>query len=231
MRFIIIGCAYAGKTTLAVEISKWMIREHGRPFARWHNHFIAPHLERHLVVNRGAADRFDVVREETPDRDPDAMVAQFRSMAPAMLESFSRHMIWHHLHPSMFHDDPDCLFIDFYYGDAVYAPLYYGYGEPGSFADRDRRARAWDGHVAQLAPDTVLVLVRASASVIRERMRLAPRPESFLQDGHVERVLAEFERQYANALIPRRIAVDTSSGCANAAFDSFLSQMAPHLPA
>ena len=229
MRLIITGCTYAGKTTLAVEISKWMIREHGSPSVRWHNHFVVPNLERHLVVVRDADGGYEMQREETPDRDPAAMVAQFRSMPPTMLESFSRHMIWHHLHPSMFHDDPDYLLIDFYYGDAVYAPLYYGYGEPISFADRDRRARAWDGHVVQLAPDTILVLVRASANVIRERMRRACRSDAVLEDSHVEHVLAGFERQYVNSLIPRRIALDTGSGDVDATFDSFLTQMRPHM--
>ena len=39
MQLILTGCGYAGKTTLAVEISRWMIREMGVPFVRWHNHF------------------------------------------------------------------------------------------------------------------------------------------------------------------------------------------------
>ena len=50
MQLILTGCGYAGKTTLAVEISRWMIREMGEPFVRWHNHFVVPQLDRHLIV-------------------------------------------------------------------------------------------------------------------------------------------------------------------------------------
>ena len=74
------------------------------------------------------------------------------------------------MHPDMFGPREDTLMIDFYYADAVYAPLYYGYGEPDSFSDRRRRAREWDHHLLVQAPDAVLVLVEASPSAIRSRM-------------------------------------------------------------
>ena len=50
MQLILTGCGYSGKTTLAVEISRWMIREMGVPFVRWHNHFVVPRLDQHLIV-------------------------------------------------------------------------------------------------------------------------------------------------------------------------------------
>ena len=50
MRLLLIGCEYAGKTTLAVEISRWMIEVTGLKLVRWHNHFVVPRLDTHLVV-------------------------------------------------------------------------------------------------------------------------------------------------------------------------------------
>ena len=83
MKLILIGCEYAGKTTLAGEISQWMIRERGLASVRWHNHFVKPQLERHLVVSPKGDGGYDVQCQETPDRDPLAMVEHFRAMTPS----------------------------------------------------------------------------------------------------------------------------------------------------
>ena len=120
MRLILIGCEFSGKTTLAIEISKWMIQTFGLPTVRWHNHFVRPYLERHLIVQLQSDGQYDVKREDTPDRNPDQMQDYFQSMPPTMLESFLRHMIWHHLHPSFYHYDEDYLLIDFFYAEAVW---------------------------------------------------------------------------------------------------------------
>ena len=94
----------------------------------------------------------------------------------------------------MFGPREDNLMVDFYYADAVYAPLYYGYGEPGSFSDRRRRAREWDHHLLVQAPDAVLVLVEASPSAIRERMDADQRTREVLKPQDVETVLQGFRR-------------------------------------
>ena len=67
MRLILIGCEYAGKTTLAVEISKWMIEALGLPFVRWHNHFVVPHIDQHLVVRAQGDDRIPVPGKAAAD--------------------------------------------------------------------------------------------------------------------------------------------------------------------
>ena len=87
-------------------------------------------------------------------------------LRPSVLEQLTRHMVWRHLHPDIYRKNEHVLTTNQYYADAVYAPIYYGFGEPGSFADRRQRAREWDNELLSVAPDTVLVLVRASAEVI-----------------------------------------------------------------
>ena len=229
MRLIIIGCEYAGKTTLAVEISKWMIQAMGLPFVRWHNHFVAPRLDGHLVVRADEDGGVVVPGKVATDLNTEEDEQQIMTLRPSLLEQFQRHMIWRHLHHGMYRDDDDCLEVNFYYADAVYAPLYHGYGEPGSFADRRQRARAWDAEVLGLAPDTVVVLVKASADVIRQRMRRGHRPRCILKEEDVELVLDRFQEEYADSLIPRRFTLDTTSASVGETVQDFLGQMWQYL--
>ena len=229
MRLLVIGCEYAGKTTLAQKVSRWMIEEMGVSHVRWHNHYVVPHLDRHLIV-RAREDPSTVVSgKKDADLNTEEDEKQMMTLAPSLLEQFQRHMIWRHLHPDMYRGPDDALTINGHYADAVYAPLYYGYGEPGSFADRRQRARAWDCELMSLAPDTVLVMVKASAEVIRRRMRQSPRPRCVVRDRDVELVLDRFQEEYDSSLITRRFALDTTAAPVKETFHEFLRKMWPHL--
>ena len=95
MRLFLIGSEYSGKTTLAEGLSRWMIAAMDLPFVRWHNHFVAPQLDRHLVV---WAD------EEKTGARPGKQVDE--EFGAEELEQFQRHM---------FRDDADALFIQGHY--------------------------------------------------------------------------------------------------------------------
>ncbi len=239
----VIGSEYAGKTTLAVEISKWMIQSMGFNMVVWHDHCVVPRSASsststggHLTVLRPGARAPDtpygayVVRDpDQEDPDDEARESEVLGLSPWLLEQFQRHMVWRHLHHSMVPDEDDFLSIGFYYADAVYAPMYYGFGEPGSFADRTRRARHWDAEMLGTAPDTVLALVKASPDVIRERMRAAPRPRSLLKESDVGHALDRFEEEYESSLMQRRISLDTSSAPVADTLAKFVDEMRPHL--
>ena len=47
MRIIMIGCEYAGKTTLAGKTVDWIVEAMGRssPICAWHDHFVLPFNE------------------------------------------------------------------------------------------------------------------------------------------------------------------------------------------
>ena len=239
MHLIMIGSEYAGKRTLAAEISKWMIESMGLSLAYWHSHYVVPHSFSsstgqggHLTVIR--RDGRYVVRDRMGDVDVNAeeaaeMEEDVLALKPWLLEQLQRHMIWRHLHHSLYRGDDDYLVINFYYADAVYAPLYYGYGEPGPFTDRRRRARAWDAEVMGMAPDTVLVLVKASADEVSQRMRQSPRPRCVLKERDVPLVLDRFQEEYDNSLIFRRFTVDTTGASVEESFKQFLEQMWPYL--
>ena len=144
MRLLIIGCEYAGKTTLARAISHRLLAGMAAPVdgdgptacphpIQWHNHFVVPRLDGHLIV-RAPGDR-TIIGKEAADLNTAEDEAQIMALRPSVLEQLQRHNIWRHLHPDLFRGD-DSFFINHYYADAVYAPLYYGYGQPGTFSDR-----------------------------------------------------------------------------------------------
>ena len=226
MRLLIVGCEYAGKTTLARGISNWMIEAMGLRLVRWHNHFVVPRLDSHMIIH--AEGDVTAVGKEAPDLNTAEDEEQIMSLRPSVLEQFQRHNIWRHLHPDLFRGD-DALFVNHYYADAVYASLYYSYGQPGSFADRTARARAWDAELLERAPDVVLVLVRATADAIKERMRGTPRVRGLLKEEDVLHVLDRFDDQYKNSLIPRKFDLDTTDASAGVTFQRFLENVQPHL--
>ena len=226
MRLLIIGSEFAGKTTLARRNSRWMIDSMEIPYVRWHDHFVVPRLDRHLIVPAGAD--MPVVGKNESDLNTAEDEEQILSLRPMVLEQLQRHNVWRHLHPDVFRED-DSLFINHYYAEAVYAPLYHGYGEPGSFADRPGRARAWDRELLLRAPETVLVLVECEPRLIRERMGRGPRPRCILRENDADRVTRLFREQFDASLIPAKFSLDTGAASPDEVFASFHRQMEPHL--
>ena len=99
----------------------------------------------------------------------------------------------------------------------------------GPFSDRSARARAWDTELLERAPDTVLVLVRATAAVIRERLRRTARDREIIREADVPHILDRFDDEYARSLIPRKLVLDTTTATADATFAQFLEDVRPHL--
>ena len=130
-------------------------------------------------------------------------------MKPSLLEKFSRYLIYYHFQHVMYTDNHHLL-TNWYYGDAVYAPMYYGYGAPGAVADRQKMARRLDAEVMRAMPDMVLVHISAHADVIRQRMTEGRHPYCVLKEEDVDRVLLRFQEEYRSSLIRRRFTLDTS---------------------
>ena len=227
MKIILIGCEYVGKTTLATAIGKWIIEKTGAPYVRWHDHFVIPKIDFHLVIRKGD-DASIVVPGENKEPITEVEEEQLRSLSPILLEQFQRYLIWRHLHPDGFREE-DYLLINFYYADAVYATLYYGFGEPGSFSDRRMRARAWDTELLKLAPDTTLVLVKSSPEVIKSRMKEDPRPRGLLKESDIEEVLHRFEVEYNDSRIHNRFILDTTTDSIDDSLNVFKHWIEPYL--
>jgi shikimate kinase len=204
MKLILVGCEYAGKTTLAKEIVKWTDRTMGGA--------------------RGFHDHFSIPSSELTAEDQE----QFITLSPRLKEMFQRYVIEYHLQPA-FYSDPDHNLVGFHIEEAVYAPLYYGYGRKGEYAERTGFARSIEKEIVARAPDTVLILLKASTGVIASRMRENPHPRPVVQEKDIEYVLQRFEEEYQSSLIRKRFVLDTTTATVSETLSQFVAQIEAHL--
>ena len=108
MRLILIGCEYAGARTLANAIGEWANANMGARIG-FHQHWKYPHI----------------AHSELSEEEQQQMLA----ISPRMKELIQRNNLEYHLQPS-FYRDADHNMIGFYIEEAIYAPLYFGYGTP-----------------------------------------------------------------------------------------------------
>ena len=203
MRLIIIGCEFVGKTTLAGQISAWGLKNLGQQI-NWHDEWV--------VTDEGMG--------------ADTRV-EFQRVPSSILESLRHYQISYHLNPGFFGDNDHCL-VGFYFSEAVYAPLYHGYGGKGSHGDLEIMAAHPDRQLVATAPDVVLVTMTASPEVIRQRMAAPDAHETIQQSGDVEAIIKRFEELAARSFIRKRIALDTTDSTPEQTFAQFLTQMEPH---
>ena len=152
LNLILVGCEFAGKTTLANEIVEWSKRTLGR-YSHFHDHFTIPSTE----------------------LEGDAK-EEYRRASSQIKEMFQRFMMQYHMSPD-FYGNVDHHLMGFHIEEAVYAPLYYGYGGEDSGSpirsakgQRSEMARTMEATILERAPNVILVLLHASPKVIRQRM-------------------------------------------------------------
>jgi hypothetical protein len=126
--------------------------------------------------------------------------------------------------------------------DAVYAPLYYGYGgkesgAPGRSPEGQRTtyARVTESRIMKRCPNVVLVLMKASPEVIRGRRRENPTVEpgeptrGVVKAEDVEFVLKRFEEEFDAALIENKITLDTTSATEEETLAEFVEKHEPFM--
>ena len=153
-----------------------------------------------------------------------------------------------------FYSAPDHNLMGIHIEEAVYAPLYYSYGGKNSAAplrspegQRTTHARHVEEKILERAPEAVLVLMEASAGVIKQRMRanVHPDPEAVVgqkkskpfgeptrgvvQEGDVEFVLKRFEEEFEASLLKNKMALDTTSATVKATLAEFVDKVQPFL--
>ena len=212
MRLIIIGCEYAGKTTLSEGLREWMINTFGSCGTSFHDHF--------LPWSPNDAG----IKAATVESELKLLTLDDTSL----LEQFCRYILHYHTHPS-FYSGADHGVVNWFYGDAVYAPLYYGFGGPDVPTDRVLMARNYEASVMKEAPDTVLVLLTARPEIIRQRREQDPNPGPYPRDQDIDLVLRRFDEEYRCSLIRNRIHLDTSDTTAAETLQDFLRQVEPML--
>ncbi len=204
MRLILVGCEYAGKTTLVSQIKQW--------------------IERTMGPTRGFHDHFTVPMSDVSEKEQE----QFLSLSPRLQEMFQRYMIEYHLQPA-FYSYPDHLLVGFHIEEAVYAPLYYGYGREGEYTGRTTYARNREKDIMEAVPDTVLILIRAEAQVIAKRMRENAHPRGVVQEKDIPHVLQRFEEECQSSLIGNQFALDSTTATVEETLKEFVAQIEPYL--
>ena len=224
MDLILIGCEWAGKRTLGNEIAKWWAEQTGNEHhppptgIHFHDHYTVPH-----VVHIGGHEHHQDQSEE-----------DILKLNPGLLEHFQRYQIEYHFQRS-FISAGDHWNIDWYYADAVYAPHYWGYGRPGEYADRRETRMVWDRDVMDLMPDSVLVLVKTTPDVIRQRMAqgdsLYPQrhTNTMFKAEDAEYILGRFQEEFDNSLIRQRFAIDTTNPTPQGSLQEFVTKIDSYL--
>ena len=210
MNLIIVGCEYTGKTTLGNNIVNWTDSNVGigRGF---HDHFTIPNLE---------------LGEEAAD---------YLLNGPIQLkEMFQRFMIAHHLSRKFF-EGPDQCMIGFHIEEAVYAPLYYGYGGIDSGApkrsllgQRSLMAREVEKELLKAAKNPVLVLLTSTAETIYERMESNRHEGQTIKKSDVPYLLERFHSEFENSLLPKKFILDTTNTTPEQTFNEFMTKYQPY---
>ena len=208
---IIVGCEYAGKTTLVQEIVKWWEGIAGVRIG-YHDHFTFPQGGAQKHPPPGQADL------------PEEELEKLRTLSPEAKEIFQRMNIEYHL-GSGFTGDDDLILVGFHIEEAVYAPLYYGYGYTKIYGDREFYVRYVDYEIMKHRPDTVLVLLKASPDTIAKRMKEKTHYDNIVQEKDIEHVLERFEEEYRKSLIRRKFTIDTTNKTVEETLRDFVKSM------
>ena len=210
MYLILIGCEYAGTTTLAHAVNDWSKRTLGTEFKLIHDHYKLPDTNPHGIA---------LTAEE---------IEAFQRLSPRLTEVVQRHNLYYHA-PWQSGSEDNFLGIGLYFEELVYAPRYYGYGRDGEPGDRRLISRVLEQRITRFRPDAVLILVQAAPDVIRKRMAEDPHPYPVVPDADVELIIQRFEEEYANSLIGHKFMLDTSNSTVEETLAEFAAKIQPYL--
>lgn len=212
MWLILAGCEYSGTTTLACAIKEWMEGALGAGDLLIHDHWKIPHTSGHLLV-----DETHLLTEEEQ--------AQVLALSPKLKEMTQRHSLVYHTAGG----GGDRLMVGYVFDEAVYGPLYWGYGGADEVVSRSTYGRYLEHRLLQSAPDVVLVHVTARAEVIADRMGRQPHPHGLLREQDIDHVLARFAGEVKKSLITNKIRLDTSDVSVEKTLVQFVEKMDPYL--
>lgn len=213
MKLILIGCEYSGTTTLSTAIREWLIEQTGLGVRIIHDHWKLPHTSGHAPSDAPLMT----------DEEMDQVIA----LSPTLREMTQRHSLVYHT-PSESSDEHRII-IGYHFDDGIYGPLYLDYGGPDDDHDRSVLGRHLERVMLKHEPGTVLVLVKASPSVIRRRMSESPHHRGVLNEKDVELVQERFEYEFNHSLIGKRITLDTSEATVEKSLAEFAEKVRPHL--
>lgn len=224
MKLILAGCEYSGTTTLAHAIFKWGEEEMGAEFGLFHDHYKIPHTSGHPPTDH---------LSELDDQEQEQLLA----LAPKIKEQIQRHSMYYHIQQFAFlegreHEQgfyPDYLMIGLHIEDTIYGRLYFDYGHEGHPGDRSLVGPNIERAIMEYAPDLVLVHIKATSEVIKQRMKENPHTNGVLKEKDIDVVLKQFEEGFQSSLIQNKFEIDTSTATEEGTLQEFIDKMNPFL--
>ena len=184
MRVIAVGCEYSGVTTLLSALTKWGASR-GLSF----------HTDDHFTIPGGGPGGGLNESEQ----------AEMLAVAPGIKERFQRFQLVYHIR--LMHEYEHILLGGFHIEEQIYGPKYY---YPTLTSWHHNNAGSTRKYEKEIPQDSILVLLKASPEVIRDRMRRDPHPSSLVPPEDVETVQQLFDSQYADSWIKHKVLIDTS---------------------
>ena len=237
MHLIIAGCEYSGSTTLATEFGRWAHERSGESgFGpnQYHDHWKLPHINNFSPP--AAEDIAELVADYPDSKCGDYTrtgltaeeQAQVMALSPKLKEMVQRYHLQYHLHPS-FYAQPDHIMVGAHLDEGILGPLYFGYGGDGMKGDRSKSMRGYEEQILELAPDTILVLVTATAAVIRKRMLDNPHANGPVMENDIDTVVRRYNEEYEASLLRHKITIDTSRSSVDQSVDELVERLKPLL--
>ena len=213
MRLILTGCEHSGTTTLAVAIRTWAQETLGLALPI-HDHWKLPHASGHPP--------YETITNLTDDEK-----RQLLELTPKLKEVFTRYTTYYHTPSSR--QDAGSILVGHYIEDLVYGEMRFSYGGDGEPGDRRAVAHDIERRLLEYAPETVLVLVKASPGVIAARMKAHPHDHGLLREADIEPVLQRFEDEHRGSRVRHKLVLDTSTATPDETLAEFAQQIDPHL--
>jgi len=206
MRLLLAGCEYAGTTTVAHAIDDWMSENIGARFSLIHEHWKIPHTSGH------------------PDNTSSEEQAWLLAATPTFKEMHQRHSLYYHTQVSTYNGG-DGMVVGGHIDDAVYAPLYFGYGEKRYNFDRELVMHQVEKTIIHFTNDTVVVHITADTDVIKQRMKDDPHENGIVQSDDEDK--KRFEDLVDWSLQGNKISIDNSGALVDTMVQ-FVAKMEPY---
>jgi hypothetical protein len=138
-----------------------------------------------------------------------------------------RHSLYYHVQANTFNVH-DGMVVGGHIDEAVYAPMFFGYGGKGEPHDRELVALQVENTILRFTKDTVIVHITADTDVIAQRMKDDPHENGIVSEGDIDKVKTRFGEIISSSLLGNKITVD-NSGDISDTMAQFITKIEPLL--
>jgi len=167
---------------------------------------------KHRDFNYHLDDHFTIPDSSLSKEDRDTML----TLSPQFKERFQRFQAVYHI--SVMNQSRDSLQVGFYFEDAIYGPLYYGYDSHAVAIGHGRELEK------ELPGDTILVLLTASPEVIANRMDADPHEYQVIKRDDIPSLLEKFDQEFQASTIHAKIQINTNELPPEEVLEKFLTE-------